>query len=622
MRNGFVFSLDALIAVSILLLFTFFIAGISFSFYSPGLEYERLYYTGKDALTVLEELKVGDARGFDSVEYCISQGVITQRDIDKNLLEVIGALWVSGNTTLQEYAKNITKDVLGKIIPEKAGYELLIDGLSVYKKNASVKNYLSRVHTLISGYQLGKPVTGYVARAWATKIKKNTTSVFPFFIEGAGNEGGKLEIWKKFFLNATNIINATLYISVHYGLSADEFENLFVNGINVKNRINWIYQERAFTGTAAFGIADVTDTIQQGNNTIYLRFKNTVYNAHIHPGMRLEVTYQTNEIKNVTKIEKQRIYFDHIVSNELGNRKSGAWALVPFYIPKGAVIRSVIAHIRAEGIEDVSDRKDVRIYFNDTLYTKFDPPPDGVVDVTYNFTNLTSEGTNWVLVQLNYRISTSWFGEYDDFTGEDETIIYSDPLADPEGSSYVEVEYELPENRLRYGYVDITLSENIGGVPDNPKYYTINFENNTLEKTFVHVAQLFSNKVNISVQPESGDETLVFYTPVARAIPSSIYVDPYYFNTSVNNTIEFQDECGGCEILPESSFEYSIWIPSSVGYGDVYKTEEEAVEDAVTRLNETLGKYAVATNIETEVNSVSGVPTLWGPATIELRVWI
>ncbi len=620
--KGFVLSLDAMVAAALLLTLTVFIAGLSLSFYSPGLEYERLYYTSKDVITVSSEVEINEMREFPSISYYISQGVITQDDMDKTLMEVIGALWVSDNQTLQEYARNITEDVINRLVPERFGYAILMDGYNIYNRSSLEEGKtVSRFNMLISGFELGKPVSGYVARAWATKIKKNTTEIFPFFIEGAGNDGGDLEVWKKFNLSATAITNATLYISVHYGWSSSEFEALSVNGVDVRSRITWLHESFGFSGRAAFGVADVTDVVHSGNNTLYMRIRNDVYNSHVHPGMRLEVEYQSEEVKNATNVERQRVYFDRIVSKEYGNRRSGAWALVPFYIPKGAVVRNVVAHIRAEDIENIAGRDDVRIYFNDTLYTSFDAPPDGIVDVTYNFTDMASEGTNWVLVQLNYRIATSWWGQYDDFSGIGDTIIYSEPLTDPDNSSYIEFEYELPEGRLYYGYVDVTMSDNFGGSPENPKSFNLVLEGHSMEKSFMHVAQLFSNSVNVSVLPEGGSEQTVFSTTVARAIPSSIYIDPTYYNLSGNNVIEAEDICSGCYILPESSVEYSLWIPSSVGYGKVNETEQGAVDDAVNRLNETLGKYAVATNIETEVNSVSGVPSMWGPANLEVRVW-
>lgn len=623
-RKGFLLTLDAIIAITLLLSLAIFIGGIQISYYSPELKYERLYYMGKDMLLLVENADMNQLSDFPVIEYYINEGVITGIDMQNSLLEVIGSLWASNNATKQEYARNITEGILNETLPENYGYSLLMDGSPIYTKNGTGGNdFVSRFSTIVSGYELGRPVSGYVARAWATKLTKNTTDVFSFFTEGAGNLGGKLEITKSFNINATDIHNAIFYISVHYGTSEEEFENIAVNGANVKNDIVWLHEdEEPGVGTGAFGYVDVTDSIQTGNNTVYLRFKNNVYNSHIHPGMRIEVTYSTEDMTEFSDIVSRRVYFDHIEAGKIGSYGSGAWAMPSFFIPENATIRNVYLHLKAEDIENIMFRDDVRIYYNNDLYDTFNPPANESVDVYYNFTDEAVPGTNWVLAQLNYRISSTWWGEYDDFTGQGDTIIYSDPLDDPEGSSYIDVEYEYPIMGLRYGYIDVGVSENAGGSLENPKEFSVDFEGHEVMESFVHVAQLFSNTVDVDVRPYGGTWYDIFVSPSARAVPDAIYVDPMYYEESGDNDIAIEDTgCWDCYILPESSLEYRIWLPSSVGYGDVNDTLQGALDDAVMRLNETLGKYAIATSIATETYSVSGVPSMWGPAELEVQVW-
>ncbi len=618
-RKGFLLTLDAIIAITLLLSLALFIGAISITYYSPDLKYERLYYMGKDLLLLVENADMDQLSDFPVIDYYISQGVITTDQMENSLLEVVGSLWASNNATLQDYATNITGEILNETLPEKYGYEVLMDGSRIFRKEGTGgEDFISRFSTIVSGFELGKPVSGFVARAWATKISKNTTDVITFDIEGAGNDGGDLKITKHFTLNTTAIESATFYVSIHY----TNLDSLQVNGNEISGDISWLHSDYFWgMGTAAFGTVDVTDYVQNGNNTIYLEIRNTEYNSHIHPGMRLEVTYKTEEIKEATETVKERIYFDNIVSEENGWRNSGAWAMVSFHIPENSTIRNVTMHLRGEDIEDIAWRDDVRIYYKDQLYDTFNPPPSGIADVSYNFTDEATEGTNWILVQLNYRISSSWWGEYDDFTGDGDTVIYSDPINDPDGSSYIDIEYGMDEERLRYGYIDIGLSEIAGGSPEITKTFPVDFEDKELIKSFVHVAQLFSYIVRVRVRPQGQSWTQIFESPSGRVIPSSIYVDPNYFDISVPNDIEVREMNAGYNILPETSLEYRIWIPSSVGYGDVNETLQGALDDAVARLNETLGKYAVATTIAKETYSVSGVPSMWGPAVLEVRVW-
>jgi hypothetical protein len=140
--------------------------------------------------------------------------------------------------------------------------------------------------------------------------------------------------------------------------------------------------------------------------------------------MRIEVTYQTDYTKALNDTVHKRIFFDDIEAGEIGNRGSGAWAMVSFHIPEGATVNNAVMHLKADDIENIPFRDDVRIYFKDELYDTFNPPANESVDVMYNFTDDVTTGTNWVVTQLNYRISSSWWGEYDDFTGDGDTIIY------------------------------------------------------------------------------------------------------------------------------------------------------------------------------------------------------
>jgi len=564
-RKGFLLTLDAIIAVTLLMSLALFIGAINITYYSPDLKYERLYYMGKDLLLLIENANIDQLSDFDVIQYYVDEGVITPDQMDNSLLEVVGSMWATDNPIYQDYAKNITGEILNETLSEQYGYEVLMDNSQIFRKNGTGgDDFIARFSTIVSGFELGKPVAGYVSRAWATKISKNTTDVITFHIEGAGNDDGALKVTKYFVLNSTSIESATLYASIHY----EDLDSLQFNGNEISGDVNWLHTDYSWgRGTAAFGEVDVTSYIQNGNNTVYLEIRNDEYNSHIHPGMRIEVTYATEEIKEATETVTERVYFDNIVSEENGWRDSGAWATVSFYIPENSTVKNVSMHLRGEDIEDINGRDDVRIYYKDQLHDSFNPPPSEIVDVVYDFTDNATNGTNWVLVQLNYRISSSWFGEYDDFTGDGDTIIYSDPL-----------------------YVDIGLSELAGGAPELSKTFSVDFENNELIKSLV--------------------------------IPSSIYVDPNYFDLSTPNDIEVSEiSCGDCDILPETSLEYRIWVPSSVGYGDVNETLQGALDDAVTRLNATLGKYASATTIATETYSVSEVPSMWGPAKLEVRVW-
>jgi hypothetical protein len=80
-------------------------------------------------------------------------------------------------------------------------------------------------------------------------------------------------------------------------------------------------------------------------------------------------------------------------------------------------------------------------------------------------------------------------------------------------------------------------------------------------------------------------------------------------------------ETSGNDVLPNSTIDYGFYMRGFVGYGPVFAAQAEAVEDAIARLQQVLGTYANASDLVIENNTMSGVPSLWGPAVAEVRVW-
>ena len=306
MKRGFVLSLDALVAITILLILAIFLAAMSFSFYSPELEYERLYYAGKDMLAVMQEAKVSSLSDFDSIQYYESIGVITEDDMNKTLLEVIGSLWVSQNATLQDYARNITQDVMQTLLPSKFGHEIVMDNSTIYKNGTIQQNsFLSRFSTIVSGFQTGKPVSGYVASAYMTRIRKTTSSYIYFGgYVGDGNitrivmlpdDADVFNVYMEF--DAGN--NFTLYVNGNYsGHYVPTEGNLTAS--------NWTVCDSNIT------CANFTS----GTNVITLNFTDSSENNYIGGGF-IRLDYNTSKaytlLINITNnTATQRYYFPGI----------------------------------------------------------------------------------------------------------------------------------------------------------------------------------------------------------------------------------------------------------------------------------------------------------------------
>ena len=648
LRKGFVFSLDALIALSIILILIGGFILLKHQSLVPEKKYEQMSYIASDLMNVLAELRVYEVKDKPTISSLIESRVLTQADLNRTLLDLIGSFWGSKNYSI---ASNITKEVLD--FYNSSCVRLDIANETIYSSCDKIEGSVAVSSMIESGYEVGKPIFGYIARAWARKVKKNTTQIIPFLPEGSGWTGNRLEVTKKFSLPTDiTIYNATLWVSIHFGTSQTqaEFQNLSVNGVQKEDDVVWLYKEELYQGseitTAAYGYVDVTNEIQPGNNTIELAIGTPNYHSHTHPGMRLVVVYSlTQESKEGARNFTKRYYFDDVEGY------SGSWATASFYIPENAKNVSVKLHLNAKDVDDTFDvfgrnSSDILIYVNSNLiYWKdgycrdeeecyplcfwkkwpyeykcdIQGTMNPVIDL--NLTDSVKNGTNVVSVYLNCYGDRHW--------GSGTSEIYSNPTEDPENSSYIEVSYELDEPLFGYGEIDITRELMYGGEHENPKTFnfTLPASHSDMINSFTHVAQGFSCMLNVSARNSTSDWQSVFTSPAIRAIPASIFIEPRIWSPGENYLEVVDIQPGGSIsthnlILNYSSFEYTYLVKALVGYGDVFNTSQEAVEDAKERLIEQVGAEGISVeDIAIENKTVQGIKYLWGPSLFKILVW-
>ena len=609
-RIGFYFSIDCLLAFAVL------IVGI---FSVPILQTEQatndLYFSAKDFIQALSELTVSETNN-SCVKQLIDDKNIT--DLNTTILQQIGLFWSENKT---ELARNLTEAFAGNLISSNKGFGFYINNESVYERAIDSISTVTTAKKLVSGIAPNKSTEGYISRAIVNRASKNVTKSFPFFVQGSASQGGNgMIVTKKINLNSSEIINAKFYVSIHYGISNINSMKFKVNGNEIG--INWTYlEERDYSGKithVAFGIGDATSKLKNGTNIIEVfLMTQSSFHAMINPGMRLDITFETSDL--YSSGAHKRIYFDNIESSETGDKKCGAWAVVPLYVKKDRTVKNATFHVKALGIDNVTDFPEgvppynAQIYINDKALDLFNP--SGTVDRTYDITNNITDGNNVIGVYFNAYEDIAW--------GEENTTLYSDPINDASGSSYVEIEYESFDPGLEYGTIDVSFVDEFGGTKNNSKVFAKNISHPIIE-SFIHLAQLGSSNLSVWVN-DSQAANKIFQTPRGFATPSLIFVDPVYLNTNgVFNYFNLTDKCTNCHILPESAFEYVLKVPSQVGYGDVFRTKEEAEEDAIQRLNELMAGVNI-TDIEDYVSVSSGavgnVPSLWGPAIMEVRLW-
>jgi hypothetical protein len=170
--------------------------------------------------------------------------------------------------------------------------------------------------------------------------------------------------------------------------------------------------------------------------------------------------------------------------------------------------------------------------------------------------------------------------------------------------------------------VKVTASERVGGSVEEPKEYIKEFDYKDVDSTHLYIAQLFSTYPEISL--DNGlDYQTVFKSGSPRSAPTGIYIGENYYRTDSSNRIIMEDVDSSPErsYLPESTFQWGIWVPSQVGYGGLFENQSLALEDARERLEDRMGRFVDATGIDTGTLSTGNQPYLWGPASVRLVIW-
>jgi hypothetical protein len=633
-KIGFFFSLDALLAAAILLGGVLLISS-NYIARSPTVHVNHI---SQDLITCLSELEMGEVEN-SYVEGLFTGGTLSSSDSNSSVIEVLGKLWSSDDITV---AQNITRELTEHLISENYGFGLYANvNDMIYQRSNVTPTTINSAKKIISGVEYNRPVDGYVASASANQITSTHVETISFSPQGAGwygrNSGpGWAYITKYFNISPDTVLtNATFYVSVH----SDDRSYTTVDINNGACTIN--RNDNCFTGgEGAFCEYNVHGCLQHGINRVRLSLRNVGYNAHLHPGTFLQYEYELTESPaDYSSFVSNRYYFDdtHSVESAVRDDECGAWQVVPFYIPPSATNVSVSVQVVGHDIYDYNSgwwwfgrfvswngwRRmrdyDYIMFLNDD--SPFDSDNHPASNEVYRYSpnqvaNDLIDGTNTIIV---------YFNNYGDYRwGETEVSIYSDPFNDPSGSSYVEVNYTMTDNVPEYGSIKVTDSFEFGGGSSSDKTTSFSFPAGATDMgdVEVNIVQTTSYAMEVSAGTSNPPSNEVFETPAARDVPTTVYIPENYLSLSetATNYIRLRD-LGGNIIRPESTIDYSFYVPSRVGIGAVFSTAQEAVDDAEQRLTDLVGPFFNASNIDTDVNNQSDVPSLWGPALVEVRVW-
>jgi len=623
-RKGFYFSFDALLALTVMTATLAVVSQSSFvasnSFEVTNIDYRAATTSGQDAMKLASYQDFSRFNGSFRQEL-VDETAMTDSDLDRTIIDGVSLLWASRNIS---HAEEVARKYFDSKISDKYEYRLQVNengsNTIIYQSSEMPESpeIVSSISRLVSGHKIDRPSEGFQARARATSVTKNETKIIPVPPLGMAPQNSEMEVEKEFWLNNTDQIhNGTFYLSVHYS-GASHFQQFRINGNQYgEAKFDWVHEDDSGAGAASYGYLDIKDDLKEGKNTLYLRLRGgNSYNSHFHPGTKVEIDYSTGENYTLRdELVHEKIDIENIVSEGGGNSEAGIFSVKQFTVPEGTEFVNATYNLQAESLDSECGYEfwwwrqpgwDVEINLNEQTISAECASGTYQKQIELAESDIR-EGTNVITTFIESQGDTRW--------GGDQTVLNSD-------SSYIDLWYRRSEDQLRFGEIKVSASENIGGEVRQPKQYQKEFEYDSLESTNLYIAQLFSTNPEINVD-DGINYRNVFSSESPRSAPTSIYIGRDYYSLDRSNRIIMEDTDFNPErsYLPESTFEWTVWAPSQVGYGRLFDNESAALEDAKQRLETEMGEFIEATGIETGSLSTGDQPYLWGPASVKLVIW-
>jgi hypothetical protein len=559
-------------------------------------------YLSEDLINILSDMKIDETNNI-YVESLITGGAVT--NLNNTVLEQIGEFWAEGN---ESTAANIFQNISEGLIPENNGYGLWIDDELVFSSNKTAEKSLITSKSMISGITKNQSRVGFNARAFAHKTKKNTTLIVMGDVvsssvknPGGGNNGNQPMITYD-----VDIPEDAVVLDAYWFIEAAWTDNKF------KAFINGDY----IPGSDATGdklLLDIESYFNAGHNNVSVlyRFGSGGKEGGDDGASHVVVEYSTQEMNTLHDLTKKHL---GAVESLCSIRYKK-----PVFILN--TVNSLFINLNAIGTTA------------ELRYT--------VDGITYNIStkNITSNHAEWSNSEIQSALSSDGFS-YDDLIGKYIWFVFDiDEYHDLEipglqrailSDSYVEVDVELTKEV--YGHIDLTRivpiysydTSEYGNFYRNLEWrYNLSTNDTDLMSLDSQYAWLYRSGMDPSQEIISNSQTLYSHPPS----PLIKELARFGFTQATGNILDGENiyrlEFGsGYGVNPFNSLvHFTLLVKGMVPYGKTFPTEEEAVNDAIARLQTELGDFIEATEIVNETISISDVPSMWGPAIAEVRTW-
>ena len=636
--KGIVFTLDSIIAFGIMIFVISFLVFFRTDTASPYLAAQQLHSMSEDVLTIFSESKINEVVSQSLLDYYVSEGVLNATDLDKNTIDIIGALWSGGKT---DEAANITKHILETFIPQNMGYGLSIDDDDVYNSSDTSRPSIDDSYLVIasnriaSGYEKYKATEGYVARALAKSVEKSNTLIIMGDViyssiskadagtRCTGSSGNRVNI--SYFIDVpigATITNASWFVESSW---ADDKFKIFLNGV-------FLFESTGNPddgGRSLLTWDDLQGIIHAGRNygVVEYRWGNPDENAGggceggDDGATHIVVDYNTTELSTLERFDKQ--YFQTVKSEASIKYKKPIFLIGDLY--------NMSVHINLTNNTEV---KNATLYFNwkgVTYNISVKEPVDGIVEWSDAEIRSVLDSNGITYDELSGRYF--WFILDVDEYHRAELIDYERYIEGED--SYVSLNYSKDEDI--YNYIDLTrtIDDYVGDDPDLYGFYKyVRWDYNLTNKMPLfskwQLAWLYYSSSDPEQLARANDIALYNHDPAnASSDPLIIEFVRFGYDTEPDGVLIAGDNkfelnfTNGYAISPLYSLGHTTFlVPASVSYGDVFEIEADAVDDAVQRLEEILGEDVSTIDIIVESLSVAGVPYMWGPAQVKLKMWV
>jgi len=599
--KGMVFTTDVIIGLSLVLVIILAFVSLEFEFIFPERRYEKINYFADDIINLLSNLKVDNVKEKLTIKNLIEDGVLKEVDLNKTVLDLIGSFWYANNKTI---AENISREVL-EVFNETC-MNMTTGGQIIYSSCDEISENIAVRAKIASGYEVGKPVSGYIARAWAISTKKNNTKVVKGDVisssvkkPGGGNNQNDVNITYDFFVpQDAGLIYSYWFIEAYW---VDNKFKGYINDVHVP-------------GSDASGsklLIDLNSYLHAGYNTLTViyRFGQNGPEAGDDGASHFVLDYSTEQKETLPPRDK--IYFGTVYSDCSIRYKKPIFVVGDInslevnltLIATNATLRFI-----HEGQTYNISKKTVvnnNVYWNDTEIRNA----------------MDSEGVPYSDLTSTY----FWFiVDIDDYNSREELgsgrVIFN--------SSYVGINATY---RVRtYGFIDMTKVAPIYSYSDSDTgdfYRDLEWRFNSSGIPLRLDSQLawlywFGSDPQQNITANS----LVLYQH-----PPQPLIEEFARFGYINESGEIEkgensyilNFTAGYSVNPFNSLvDHTFLLHSIVGYGDVFNTSDLAVADAKQRLVDLwVGEDISAEEIIVENKSIAGIRWLWGPSLFKVLVW-